>query len=275
MSERHLTNMGTANSNRTPDFDELAQRFDHPKVRSIVLMGSYARGNPGAFSDVDLVRFVEDELYELPGDGSHIIDERLVVVSKVTPTQVEKGFTRPEVAVEVIAGLRTARPLIDRLDTFAAIQDRANAFKWDTSMQIRANEWASQSMVGWIEEVHKGLEGLKRDDTGRLLHARFGCSWGLTRVMCVQRGVLLSGDNALFKEVTQTMGPDSEWSILCREAFGVDEAGTSSLRAAVVAGLQLYIMTAELLKDTLNPEDKPKIEMAVNHIKSILPEATG
>jgi hypothetical protein len=200
----------------SPNFDILAKQFDHSHAAAIVLMGSYARGEAGPYSDVDLVRFTLDDEIIPPGGGSHLIDGRLVVVSNVSPTRTEAAFARPEVAVETIQGLRYGRALIDRDGYFRALQHRANAFRWDEEMQTKANQWASSQMVGWIEEVHKGLEGLRSGETGRLLHARFGCSWGLARVMCVQRGIMLSGDNALFKEVIAGVGYDSAWAHLYR-----------------------------------------------------------
>jgi hypothetical protein len=248
----------------TPDFNELSQQFDLPEVNALVLMGSYARGNPGPFSDVDLVRFTHEEVAELPGNGSHLINGRLLVVSQVTPSQVEAGFTQPEVAVEVIAGLRTGKPLIDKNNSFATIQQHAHAFQWDDTMQAKANAWASQQLVGWAEEAHKGLEGLRRGDPGRLLHAQFGCSWGLTRVMCVQRGILLTGDNSLVAQVTETVGLESEWSRLCQQAFGLNEA--YFLEDCVRAGLRLYVETAVLLQNILRPQDTPLIEATSERI---------
>ncbi len=243
---------------KQPDFENLAEQFDHPDVRALVLMGSYARGDDGPFSDVDLVRFSRDEETILEYRGSHLIDGRLIVVSDVTPSQVEAAFTQPELAVDVIQGLRLGRALIDKDGFFVTLQQRANSFRWDEAMQEKANRWASRQMVGWIEEVHKGLEGLIRDDVGRMLHAKFGCTWGLARVMCVQRGVLLSGDNALFEEVTHSMGTDSGWTQLLRAAYGVDDE-PSMLHQQVIAGLCLYGLTADLLKEVLQEEDAPMV----------------
>jgi predicted nucleotidyltransferase len=72
--------------NISSDIQQLAERFDAPPVQAIALMGSYARGEAGPHSDVDLVRFLTDEAALVPGRGSHIINERLVVVSDVPPT---------------------------------------------------------------------------------------------------------------------------------------------------------------------------------------------
>ena len=255
--------------NEYPYFRALAKEFDHALVAAVVLMGSYARGAAGPYSDLDLIRFTIDDTAVLPDSGSHLIDGRLVVVSDVTPSQTEATFTRPEVAVETIWGLRSGRALIDRFDFFGALQRRANAFQWDEEMQNRANQWASGQMVGWIEEVHKGLAGLRSGDSGRLLHARFGCSWGLARVLCVQKGVLISGDNAMFEEVIAAVGYDSQWAHLCRSVFGAGSQ-PSTLGDQVKAGLQLYSLTATLLSDIILENHRPLVANTVALIDEAL-----
>jgi hypothetical protein len=248
--------------------EHLLQRFDGPNTHAVVLMGSYARGDAGPFSDIDLVRFVAPSAH-LPDAGSHLIDDHLVVVSNVVPNEVERWFAEPDAAVGTIGGVRSAQALIDRNAYFAAIQARAHAFVWDAAMQERANRWASAQMVGWIEEVGKGLEGLRRNDVGRMLNARHGCSWGLARVLLVQRGVLLAGDNAFYDALTQAVEPHSEWAQLRDHAFGVADTDGSvpALRDQVRAGLQLYVVTAELLSSALQPRDVPLIAHAVARIK--------
>ncbi|MEZ4737496.1 MAG: nucleotidyltransferase domain-containing protein [Caldilineaceae bacterium] len=257
------------------DIPLFAQQFDHPAVNAIVLMGSHARGDAGPYSDVDLVRFVAEEAADLTGAGSHLRDGVLVVISNATPKRVEGWFTDPEQATNTMAGLRMARALIDRHDTFAAIQARAHAFCWTEDLQMKADLWVSEQMVGWIEEVHKGLEGLRRRDPGRLLNASFGLSWGLSTVVKVQRGILLSGDNGFFQEITHAIGPDSVWSQLYGVAFGVAEVHgrPPSLRERVVAGLHLYALTADLIGPALQPEHAPLIHETVTLIHRDLEQA--
>ena len=252
------------------DYLTLASRFDSPAVNAIVLMGSHARQDAGPYSDVDLVRFSKEGAPELADTGSHLIDNTLVVVSDVTPAEVETWFTRPEVAVGTIAGVRLARALIDRDDTFASLQKRAHAFTWDATLQQQANQWASAQMVGWIEEVHKGLEGLRRNDVGRLLNSLFGCTFGLSQVIQVQRGLLISGDNAFYAEVAAAIGLASSWAQLRGLAFGVSEihGRPPSLRERAVAGLRLYVATVELLGDSLQPEHAPLVNQTAQRIKA-------
>jgi len=136
-------------------------------------------------------------------------------------------------------------------------------------MQAKADRYASHEMVGWCEEAHKGLEGLRCGDTGRLLNARFGLSWGLAGVMRVQRGVLSHSDNHFFDDVRAAVGERSRWSALLALAFGVETADTHlfSLHEEVAAGLRLYCETARLLAAVLQPEDQPLIEATVARIE--------
>jgi hypothetical protein len=135
-------------------------------------MGSFARGDAGTYSDIDLVRFRHVDGVDYSAE-THLIDQMFVVTSDVTPSQVNEWFVHPDKASSCIAGVRTARPLWDPSSYFAEIQARARSFAWDESMQAKANAWASEQMVGWIEEAQKGLEGIRRHDTGRMLNARY------------------------------------------------------------------------------------------------------
>ena len=124
-------------------------------------------------------------------------------------------------------------------------------------------------MVGWIEEVHKGLEGLRRNDAGRLLNSRFGLAW----VMRVQRGVLSASDNAFFDDVIAAVGPESNWSRRLRRVFGLAEQGDSRcsvLYEEVRAGLLLYCETFALLKETIPCRDFALIEATVRRIRTEL-----
>jgi hypothetical protein len=251
--------------------DLLLARFDDPTIAAIVLTGSHARMDAGPHSDIDVLRLLDSPVAEIPAAGSYLLEDHLVVVSDVTLADVEGWFTLPETAVRVISGLRLAYPLIDREERFAGIQRRARAFTWDAALQERADRWASQQMAGWAEEAHKGLEGLRRRDAGRLLNARHGLSFGLCRVMQVQRGILETGDNAFYEEVALAIGPSSRWVQLLRLAFGIGSAlagPAPSLVEQVRAGLQLYVVTSQLLGSILHLQDRLVVDDTVNRIQA-------
>lgn len=257
------------------NFHLLTTQFHHSSVNAIALFGSHARGDAGPESDIDFIRFVNSDDADPPGAGSHLIDDTLVVVTNYTPATVEAWFTEPTEAVQAIAGLRQAKSLWDPSGHFARLQERAKAFVWTDALQTKADHWASEQMVGWIEEVHKGVAGLRHDDVGRLLNASFGLSWGLTGVVKVQRGVLVYSDNAFLDQVMASVGVASHWSQLCRCSFGLadENAPLPSLHERVLAGLHLYVETARLLEQALQPEHAPLVKRTVERIMMALDTA--
>ena len=205
---------------------------------AFALLGSYARGDAGPHSDLDIVRLVDDDKHEAEaqsflvgnGEGRKRRSEKtrilrnprqlLVVRSTATPSQVESWFTEPGQAINIVVGLRDGRALWDPNGIFAGIQLRAEGFKWTEELQKKADRLAGKELVGWIEEAHKGLEGLRRNDTGRLLNASFGLSWGLAWAMRLHRGVFTSSDNTFFDDVISAVGPETKWARLLCRAFG-------------------------------------------------------
>lgn len=255
-------------THRMIDYTALAQRFITPDVRAILLVGSHARGDAGVYSDIDLKLLLRTGAPPSPL-ASYLMEGQLVTVSGSSPDEIENGFISPEWCVAVMQGLRDARILYDPEGFAAQMQQRARAFIWDAAMQVKANAWVSSEMAGWIEEVYKGLEGLRRGDVGRMLNARHGFSWGLSRVLTVYRGILLSSDNAICDEVTPFVGAGSRWAVLRDAAFGIAHPdGTPiALAAQIIAGLELYIETAQMVDDAIQPRHRALVAHAVSAIR--------
>lgn len=274
-----------------PDLPACLEAWKTGATVAFALLGSYARGDSGPFSDVDVVRFVNDDKQEeeaqsflIGGEegvgagedrqqGRNIPHQWLIVRSTITPSQVESWFTEPGQALGIIDGLRRGKALWDPAQVFASIQQRAHRFEWTPEHQEKADQLAGKELVGWIEEAHKGLEGLRRNDTGRLLNARFGLSWGLSWVMRLHRGVLTTSDNTFYDDVINAVGPESRWALLLRRAFGtVDQGngGSLSLREVVQSGLLLYCETFEILNESLPRQDYALISATVRLIHTEL-----
>ena len=271
--------------------EELSPFLDEWKTEHTVafaLLGSYARGDAGPHSDLDIVRLVDDDKHEADarsfligiGDGgtwrkedARALQETpklLVVHSTVTPSQVESWFSEPGQAINIIVGLRDGRALWDPNGIFAAIQLRAEEFVWTPALQDKADQLAGKELVGWIEEAHKGLEGLRRNDIGRMLNARFGLSWGLAWVMRLHRGVFVTSDNTFFSDLICAVGPETRWAGLLHRAFGIAVRGEDdsfSIREEVTSGLLLYCETFSLLKDAMPRDDVALIEATVSRIR--------
>lgn len=254
------------------DIDELIRRFDQPDVvQALILTGSYARNEAGPHSDIDLVRFVVAGT-QVTDDGTHLFHNRaLITVSTYSPTEYERWFTAPHEATQWIAGIRVARVLLDRERFFTdGLQLRARNFVWDAAMQARANVDATRRMAGWCEEANKGLEGLRRgNDIGRLLNACHGLTWGLSEIIQIQRGVLVSSDNNAFHEIELALVGDERLIELRRMAFGLTSVG--ELRERVTAGLQLFALLAEQMDGVWQGSDAETVRYTAAQIRHSVP----
>ncbi|CAA9582213.1 MAG: hypothetical protein AVDCRST_MAG86-3001 [uncultured Truepera sp.] len=238
----------------------LSARFDAPQVQAVLLVGSYARGDAGPYSDVDILRLTPSPLPEV---RSHLWQDKLVNVTDADPETSEAWFTEPEQAVEVVLGLRDARVLLDREGAAEALVARARAFVWTPELQEKADRWASTQLASWSEEAHKGLAGLQSGSVGKLLNAQFGLSWGLAKTVRVQRGLLFSNDNAFLTDL-QSAFAGTRWLGLLHDVYGLTGL---TLPQQVRAGLNLYALTAELLKEVLQARDRPVITHTVALIR--------
>lgn len=236
---------------------------DKENLLAIALLGSYARGEAGKYSDIDILCLSEENGADQP-PCIEIIDGKYVVISTVSSEEVLSWFSRPEKAVEYLGGLRTAKAIWDPQGYLCQLRRRAAELVWDESFQKKANLYAGRALLGWIEEVHKALQGVLTGDTGRMLNGLHGLTYGIFRVLRVQRGIFLSGENYFFEEVVQYFGQQSEFARLSRIAFGVESVG--ELAERVWAGLELFCLTADLLSEVLSDDVKEAVLFVVKEV---------
>ncbi|MEQ8675355.1 MAG: nucleotidyltransferase domain-containing protein [Aggregatilineales bacterium] len=251
-------------------YASLARQFYDTETVAIALMGSHARGEAQAYSDVDLVCITRNST--APEAQTLYSGDQLVVVSSVTIEQTEAWFSEPKQIVQVMQNLRQAKPLIDPSAFFAELQNRAHQFHWTAEHQRRADDYVAGQMVGLIEEVHKGLNGLEHHHADRLINASHGLAWGLTYILLVHKAVLTSGDNGLIAGAQAAAGVTSEWSGLHRHVFGISSTAESTvdLIQQTRASLQLYKLTFQLVWDACNPTQKQLIKMCISNIDAVL-----
>ncbi|MCD4752877.1 MAG: nucleotidyltransferase domain-containing protein [Anaerolineaceae bacterium] len=247
--------------------------FDHPDINGIMLMGSFARGTAHQHSDIDILRLIpEGDNEKIPHGGTFYYQDHLLIISDIIQTEVEKNFTLPGRICDSIHGFRSMKPLIDRNGMLEKIKIRADQFEWTPKLKKKAHENVSKQMVGWIEEVHKGLNGLETNHIGRLINARFGLSWGLSNVIKIYHGILLTSDNGIYEDIENYLGKDTDWCLQRNQAFGIMDKSTMpvSIQQQIQAGLRLYQLTANMVSDALHGHSKELINNASNRINQAL-----
>lgn len=269
----------SADEQRRPALTErelatLIERFGGDEnVEALGLTGSYARGQAGAYSDVDLLRFVAQEPQS---EREHYrlwqVDGRLVSVSTTTLATKRAELMRPQTVIWAVGGLRQMRILADRAGALAALVAEARAFTWTPALRAAAAEHASETLADLAEEAQKALGARERGDESAMLYAALGLQQLVIRAALVARGVLLDSENEWFDAALRLEPPNSRWQRLLRVVVGYDAppAGSAPARGRAEAALWLYVEATRLLADTLTAEDAALVAATVARIRDAL-----
>jgi hypothetical protein len=237
--------------------EQLIGQLDYENTLGLILVGSFARGEGGPHSDIDLWQFLRQEALEgADPPPFEYIEGHLVTVKTTTLEKEYSSLENPKKAIWTIPALRQSRILFDKDNSIAALKDAADKASWE-ALQKAANEFASSTLAETCEEVQKILDGLARSDESKTAYAIWGLTQNLADALLVRRGILIPTENVFIDRVQATAGRTSEWTRQFRLGIGLDPLppGTPSYVGFGIAGLKLYRETASLLRDILEPED--------------------
>ncbi len=237
---------------------------------ALALGGSYARGTPTPFSDIDIARFVR-VLPERYNKRFYWRDGRIVNISTKSFERELENVKHPENAILLIPAFLEARALLDKTGEFAAFQQALRAITWE-SMQPAADHYASDAMMLIAEDAHKILSALYEGNAEGLAYAAIAIFRNLTHTLAVQRGVWVKTTSTYLQQVEERVGADSAWTRCHRLAGGIDPtpAASDPLRARTIAGLRLYAESAALLDPILLPAHRDVVENTVRVIHETL-----
>jgi hypothetical protein len=201
---------------------------------AVVAAGSYARGEAGPESDLDLLA-VGDESYPPRLD---VRDGLLVSVSSQPPALHRESFELPGLVCEGVPGWRDALVLHDPEGIAAGLVREARLWTWGP-LARRCDDWVAEELTARAETVHKLASALAK---GRLSSAsvkRDQLATRLARAMAVRHRLLYGSEELMWELVAGAMGV--EWDAAQRVALG---QGGGSLKGACRAALRMYVLAS-------------------------------
>jgi predicted nucleotidyltransferase len=230
----------------------LLEKIDSPAVVGVGITGSYARGQEGKYSDVDVDIYVT-ELPENEHDRYTLRywDDKLVSLKYALLEEERAALMNPRRAIWVAPGLRGMKIVLDKEGSLAELQNAARHFDFSL-LQPEADEFAGETIMGCAEEIHKLLNGLARNHESTVLYATWGLVKNLLEAVAVQRGVLIVSENRYFDLIQEAVGRDTKWVSAFRTAWGLDST-SSQYQARGAAALRLYRLSAVMF-DGLIPD---------------------
>ena len=126
----------------------LVSRLNAPGIVGMAVTGSYARGQGGRFSDVDVTIYV-DTMPENRYDRFTLRswDGRLVSLKYIPVEEELAELSRPWDAIWAVPGLRQMRIVLDNFGKLAELQRLAKEFEW-SKLQPAADEYAVVKLMG-------------------------------------------------------------------------------------------------------------------------------
>jgi predicted nucleotidyltransferase len=235
------------------------------EIAGIVLGGSYARGDANRFSDIDIAPFLREGA---PPRKKQLFyrDGYLVSISYKTVEGVRADMALPNRAIWVVNGFKGARVLLDRDGSITALLREIEAFTWDP-LQQAANDYAGASLAGSAEAVHKLLGDLSPGDDLALSPTTANLLSNLTDLVAVQRGVLVKSDRTYYRQVQESVGPESAWTRYHNIAAGITpgppDPQSTPAKSRALAALALYKETLTLVGPFIPPRHRETVAQTV------------
>ena len=245
----------------------LVAGLDDENTIGVTMGGSFARGEGGRFSDVDLRRYIRKGPAD-NADSMRFVNDILVSVYSLPLEDEAENLHKPHRAIWTIPGLRQARILLDKDGSIAALIAAAMKVDW-RDLQPAANDYISHELCGRTEEIHKVLDGLERESESKTIFATWGLSESLAKILLVRHGVLVPTENVFIDLAQATAGRDSNWSRQFRLVIGLDTPPVGELpyHCIGIASLRLYRETVSLMRPVLHPDEAIVIDRTLDVMK--------
>ena len=172
---------------------------DDPDV--VWLAGSFARGAPAPYSDVDL-----GVIAAAPAPARRFAASgRLVSVSFTTTAATRASFLNPALAGAAVPGWRTAELLHDPRNIGAELQQEARNWTWSL-LGNSPDEWVRRQFPASVELALKALNGRERQDNVEAARQSAAAVEALVRLLAVHRRLLYDSESRLYESVAAEMG---------------------------------------------------------------------
>jgi predicted nucleotidyltransferase len=242
-----------------PDLQPLVAELVAEGAQVVWLAGSYARGEPGPYSDLD-VGVLAGERLRGPR-AFRLYHDVLTSIVWTTPESTRASFRDPAQVGGAIPGWREPLLLHDPDSVGASIRDEARAWTWDVAAS-RCDDWIAAQLTQLAEEVHKLLNALEAGHETNIAVRRNVLLQRLPLVMSVHRRLLYDSERRLWDVVAGAVG--SEW---IRHQAAASAPGDVALAASAASALALYRITATEASSVLRDEQRDVVKHTLSLFK--------
>lgn len=225
---------------------------------AVVLLGSVARGDAHAASDIDLIALGDGPEYHLDR-----VEGWLVSVSWRTAEAVRAAFDSPAQAGGAVPAWRGAVLLRDPRRLAEGLRNEALAWEWDR-ISDACDRWVAEQVTGFAEEAQRLVGHLRLRRRRAAAVIRGVLALQLPSVIAVHRRVLHDSENRLWDLVAEAEGAD--WAAAQDRALALDAHGEDE---ANHAALDMYTLAAAAVRPLLTAEQAAVVDGALDVIAGL------
>lgn len=247
------------------NIDYLIKNNDIPEI---ILTGSYARGDYKQFSDIDLTCFLKPSFnYKENPSILFYQDNILYSITKTSLESWKEAINDPKTYYYLIHPIKEA---IVIKDEFGKFQEFKNSLDEVIGKKIheKRTKYINENIIGYLEEVHKIMNGLKSKNELLLNYAIIGLILGLANILTVHFEVFMKTENELFQKIQEVTGMDSNCAREFRKTLGIGQQITTIQRAE--SALKLYLETIKLVSLHFTEKEKQTLSIAQKLIEKII-----
>ena len=242
----------------------LADELIEAGAQAVILVGSQARGDAHAHSDIDLLALGDGPGYRLVRRDGH-----LIALTWQTAAACRESFTQPFAVGSVVPGWRGAVLLRDPAGQAAVIQAEAQRWTWDM-VAGSVDALVAEEVTGYGEEVHKLVGALAGGKSLLAAVQRDVLALRLGPIMALHHRLLYDTENRLWELVAARMG--ARWSAAMKRAFGL---GSERFDETCAAALELYSLAAAEVWPLFDERQRAVVEHACCLAGHPLPPEAG
>ncbi len=244
-----------------PDLSSIVDELVTGGAAVVWLAGSYARGDAGPHSDID-VGVLASESQRRPR-VFRLYEGVPMSIVWTTAAATRASFRDPAQLGAAVPGWRGALLLHDAGGVGAALKREANAWTW-TDIEEACDAWVAREITQLGEEIHKVLNALASADDVVAASRRNALVGRLPLVMSVRRRILYDSEKRIWDLVSAELS--DRWRRDQRQALA---AGGEHLNVSVNAALRLYLNAASECAALLSDEQREVIECALGLIRGL------
>jgi len=231
--------------------EKISRRLVAEGAVSVVLAGSWVRGDAHQGSDIDLWAVGKKSTYHL-----ELVSGFLVAVSQRTMSQFSNEFRDPAKVAGAVPGWREALILFDLHGLAKQLKREADSWRWD-SIARKCDRWVAEQVTGYAEEVCKLVGNVRLRRYWAAAVQRSLLAIRMAPILAVHSRILYGSENRLWDLVGDSMG--REWKNLQARAFG---EGKVDFAESCKAALGLYAIAARSVLPLCNKQQTAVVEYA-------------